>query len=133
MEVDESEVDALCREVDSTIAHAKKVFEAADARGGSGHHQGNNPSSSSLSSVDWHHVVEKALERGESECPICIGKLLRRGAKHKGLAWLSCSHMFHIECISTFEKFNDDSSEPNTRAKQYLCPVCRSNYKRLDM
>ncbi|BFI29394.1 hypothetical protein MPTK2_3g02100 [Marchantia polymorpha subsp. ruderalis] len=133
MEVDESEVDALCREVDSTIAHAKKIFEAADARGGSGLHQRNNPSSSSLSSVDWHHVVEKALERGESECPICIGKLLRRGAKHKGLAWLSCSHMFHIDCISTFEKFNDDLSEPNTRAKQYLCPVCRSNYKRLDM
>lgn len=59
MEVDESEVDALCREVDSTIAHAKKIFEAADARGGSGLHQRNNPSSSSLSSVDWHHVVEK--------------------------------------------------------------------------
>ncbi|KAL2634486.1 hypothetical protein R1flu_005965 [Riccia fluitans] len=79
--------------------------------------------------VDWHLVVNKALERGESECPICIGELVRRGPKQKGLAWLSCSHMFHIECISTFEEFNKSSET----CVGNLCPVCRSPYERMDM
>ncbi|KAL3693222.1 hypothetical protein R1sor_006873 [Riccia sorocarpa] len=130
LEVEESEVDALCREVDSSIANAKKVFEAAVARGWDGfRRQDNPPTPPQTPSIDWHLVVNKALERGESECPICIGELLRRGAKHKGLAWLSCSHMFHIECISTFEEFNK-SSEACSRS---LCPVCRSSYERIDM
>ena len=38
------------------------------------------PSSSwSAVPVDWVSVVEKARERGERDCPICIGSLARRG------------------------------------------------------
>lgn len=44
---------------------------------------------------------------------------LRRG---KGNAWLSCSHVFHTECLRTFEAYAEVRSGCRT------CPLCRSSY-----
>ncbi|KAL3694372.1 hypothetical protein R1sor_008023 [Riccia sorocarpa] len=51
LEVEESEVDALCREVDSSIANAKKVFEAAVARGWDGFQSAGQPSDITTDSI----------------------------------------------------------------------------------
>jgi len=41
-----------------------------------------------------------------------------------GIAWLSCTHAFHEECITTFEAFElAHGNLPH-------CPVCRANYQR---
>ncbi|GAX79225.1 hypothetical protein CEUSTIGMA_g6665.t1 [Chlamydomonas eustigma] len=72
--------------------------------------------------VDWHAVVTKAKERGERDCPICIGALGRRGKM--GVAWLSCTHCFHLDCIMAFEAFElSHGGSPS-------CPVCRAAYQR---
>lgn len=76
--------------------------------------------------VDWGIILARGKERqaaGEEACPICIGPIGRRG--QSGVAWLSCSHAFHIHCIMAFEAFElANNSTPS-------CPVCRmSGYKR---
>ena len=94
--------------------------------------------------VNWDAVVTKTLERGgveDSECPICLQALQRKGkrpaadgeltadgpAKGGGIAWLSCTHIFHADCLSAFEDFGGG-------AKQGVkCPVCRCPYKRLHL
>lgn len=75
-------------------------------------------------SVDWDIVIDKVLERGESDCSICFGPLERCGA---GNAWLSCSHVFHWECLSAFEQFAEG------RGGARCCPICRQDYKRQRM
>lgn len=72
--------------------------------------------------VDWDDVLKRAKARGVTECPICIGRLHRRGAA--GIAWLSCTHAFHLECICAFEGFELAAGGTPT------CPVCRAKYQR---
>ncbi|GFR45225.1 hypothetical protein Agub_g6622 [Astrephomene gubernaculifera] len=72
--------------------------------------------------VDWAGVVAKAKSRGSLECPICLGHISRRG--NEGIAWLSCTHCFHVDCIMAFEAFELASGGTPT------CPVCRSGYRR---
>lgn len=67
--------------------------------------------------VDWPAVLARGKTRGEESCPICIGGLGRRGSA--GVAWLSCSHQFHVTCIKAFEAF--ELANGNTPS----CPVCR--------
>jgi hypothetical protein len=73
--------------------------------------------------VDWSRVITNILERGDTECPICIGELTRRGKAN--VAWLSCSHVFHMDCITAFEAFE------RTRGGRPCCPVCRADYCRI--
>ncbi|MEW5306773.1 MAG: hypothetical protein WDW36_009213 [Sanguina aurantia] len=72
--------------------------------------------------VDWPAVVALASGRGDAECPICLGELHRRGSA--AIAWLSCSHCLHLECIAAFEAFELSSGGTP------CCPVCRSGYQR---
>ena len=63
-------------------------IEAVEASGGGQGEERNRSSSSAprewaLSPVDWPDVVERARERGEKDCPICIGALGRRGKMGK--------------------------------------------------
>ncbi|GLC35394.1 hypothetical protein PLESTB_000569400 [Pleodorina starrii] len=72
--------------------------------------------------VDWDAVVARARARGSLECPICLGSISRRG--NEGIAWLSCTHCFHVDCIMAFEAFELASGGALS------CPVCRSGYRR---
>ncbi|CAM6108933.1 unnamed protein product [Calypogeia fissa] len=138
----ESEVDALCKEVENTIADSKKVCEEVGARiqerrdisqFASDYVTMDQPYSHGAPWTDWHNVVEKALERGDTECPICIEALHRRGACQSSLAWLSCTHIFHVDCILTFEKFHTFSEDNSNFGVKPFCPICRSSYERLIM
>jgi len=77
------------------------------------------------STVDWDHVLERADARDEQDCPICLGDLNRKGKQ--GIAWLSCTHCFHLDCITCFEAFEV------SRGGTTSCPVCRSAYERTTM
>ncbi|KAF5843673.1 hypothetical protein DUNSADRAFT_10849 [Dunaliella salina] len=109
-------VDPAFSSSSSSLAqlHQSSMAPAAALAAFSGH--------SGAPDVDWGTVMKEALSRKEIECPICIGALNRNG--QRGIAWLSCTHCFHEECIATFEAFElSQGGLPS-------CPVCRANYQR---
>jgi hypothetical protein len=77
--------------------------------------------SPAAAAVNWEAVVGQACERGETECAICLGPLVapREAA---GVALLSCSHIFHMQCVVSFEEFE------TARSGQPSCPICRAVY-----
>jgi hypothetical protein len=57
-------------------------------------------------------------DRNDAYCPICM-----EGFKEGREVLLSCSHMFHPLCLSSFEKF--------MKRDERSCPVCRGvNYQK---
>ena len=63
----------------------------------------------------WTEVESKAISRDGSfdECAICQQDFNTSGPQ----VILSCSHIFHLTCIHSFEKF--------LRSKASSCPLCR--------
>ena len=115
MEVKESAVDALFAELDQSMAMSRSIF--------------GGPNELSKSPSRWDNVRETALKRAAEECPICMCNFSTQAHDKKGRkrakVLLSCSHVFHEKCITTFESFNNDKHGPNT------CPVCRAAYSRI--
>lgn len=56
----------------------------------------------------WSQIRSKALERNETDCPICFNPL-----NFKKSVLLSCSHLFHHDCITNFEKFELEAEQAN--------------------
>jgi len=87
--------------------------------------------------VDWSKVEAAALSRDEQCCAICLGDL---GGPDKRKALTSCSHLFHAQCLESFERFATAVSADTQRQALVAeptpqlpkCPCCRSDYtKRL--
>ncbi|KAH9104630.1 hypothetical protein LEN26_014995 [Aphanomyces euteiches] len=73
-----------------------------------------------LSQNQWEECEAKAEERGDTAhpCSICREPF---GLDAKVI--LSCSHMFHHNCLASFERF--------LRTNQRVCPLCRKqNYQK---
>lgn len=68
-----------------------------------------------LTSVQWEHVKHASDSRQDSEvpCTICLEDFRTRPQ-----VILSCSHVFHGECLRSFERF----------AGKRHCPLCRCPY-----
>jgi len=85
--------------------------------------------------IDWDKVETAALTRNEQDCAICLGDL---GGPDKQKALTSCSHLFHAQCLASFERFATAVSAD--RHRQTLaaeptpqcptCPCCRSEYQK---
>jgi len=82
-------------------------------------------------SIHWGDLTTTAIERGISDCPICITPMHIAALSNnqnigetelKIVALLSCSHLFHETCIASFEEFCE--------GRTFMCPVCRSPYQR---
>jgi len=69
---------------------------------------------------DWNAILEKAYQRGIMDCPICMCPLDDGSERH--LAVTSCTHVFHAQCLTSFENF-DSFKEPS-------CPCCRQPYQK---
>lgn len=106
--------------------HVPRAGRRASRMSQSNAHEGDQVGGRGCSSiqppVDWQGVVARARARHEVDCPICLGALKRRG--EASVAWLSCSHTFHLDCIVAFEAFE------LTRGGEPRCPVCRCEYQR---
>lgn len=74
--------------------------------------------------VDWEQVQQCMRSRGNEDCPICMLPLSRHAV---GCSLLSCSHMFHKKCITSFEEFEF------VRGGNPTCPICRHAYCRRDL
>ncbi|CAM9262582.1 unnamed protein product [Ectocarpus sp. 8 AP-2014] len=72
------------------------------------------PPEPTLTPGEWRAVETKALARGDeaAPCPIC-----RESFRGESQVILSCSHLFHKACLSSFERF--------LRAQERSCPLCR--------
>ena len=69
-------------------------------------------------------VKRRAQLRACAECPICLHHLDREG-RSEAQALLSCTHVYHLDCITAFETFEA------ARAGQPACPCCRAAYSRI--
>ncbi|KAA3673886.1 uncharacterized protein DEA37_0013381, partial [Paragonimus westermani] len=69
--------------------------------------------SKSLSENEWTAVKLKCMERRDpfNRCPICHEDF---GLRQSIL--LSCSHLFHKNCLESYERFCDT----------HCCPICRA-------
>ena len=135
-------IDGLFKEFDKSLEHSRLVFSIADAPPGGavstpvplaskddalGKLVGERKEPG-LSKREWVTVYERAVERGPNECPICMGACsfekssanASRGGGVNPIVLLSCSHIFHCRCLTSYENFN--IYEIN------LCPVCRGDY-----
>lgn len=100
-------------------AHAAVAAQAA-APASSAHHAG---AASEAVAVDWEQVISTACQRAETECAICLAPLTAQ-RETQGVALLSCSHILHVSCVSSFENFQQG------RGCEPSCPVCRAAYTR---
>lgn len=76
-----------------------------------------------LVKVNWKRIISEAISRGVGDCAICMCS--NTCVPNKALAILSCSHVFHHQCIENFEKFC--ASHQMALSCQLSCPVCRAN------
>ncbi len=85
----------------------------------------NTDADNHLSEAAWNAIKQRSNEREDSNCPCAICQ------EDFGLGQqvlLSCSHVFHRACLTTFEKYvsyNTNGSDQRT------CPICRrSQYEK---
>eukprot|EP00878_Enallax_costatus_P006691 GHUV01007015.1.p1 GENE.GHUV01007015.1~~GHUV01007015.1.p1 ORF type:complete len:262 (+),score=88.64 GHUV01007015.1:557-1342(+) len=98
-------------------AHASMAVDAASS---SSRQTDTKESDAAAANIDWKQIVSKACQRGETECAICLCPLARR--QQEAVALLSCSHTFHMQCVVSFEQFEQG------RGGRASCPVCRASY-----
>ncbi|XP_063695052.1 RING finger protein 32-like [Bolinopsis microptera] len=98
--------DRLCSDIDVELARSRRVMQTA-----------NLLTTGRLTAEKWKSIEEKVLDRGDTECPICIGSLRNR---KRPTTLLSCSHIYHRTCIDMFENLTTETAP--------TCPVCRCDY-----
>ena len=72
-------------------------------------------------SAEWKETLKKAVLRNEQNCAICFNDL-NNGKK---LCLLNCTHLFHSACLLSFEYY--------ALLNQHNCPVCRCDYKKIEI
>ena len=102
-----NEIDAFIAQIDLQVSESKRSFDTNVSQ---------IIGKSRLEHVDWTDALNKACEHEIDHCAICIMPL--RG---KSLVLLSCSHVFHLNCVTRFERFD-------VKREQHVCPICRSEY-----
>jgi hypothetical protein len=101
-------VDEFLASIDSSLAASRAVFAAAD--------------------VDWTYTerLARGMAGADHVCPICITSTCEHtnATNRRELTLLPCAHVFHAQCLGTFEQFAAAGSESQSR----LCPSCREPY-----
>jgi hypothetical protein len=85
----------------------------------------NTETDNHLSEAAWNVIKQRSNDRQDSNCPCAI---CQEDFGLEPQVLLSCSHVFHRACLTTFEKFvshNANGSDLRT------CPICRrSQYEK---
>jgi hypothetical protein len=65
------------------------------------------------------------------ECPICMSGLPRAPDKTQ-IYLLSCTHVFHVHCLESFERFDAIKAEQaQGPVSECRCPICRAAYQKI--
>ncbi|XP_033856958.2 RING finger protein 32 [Acipenser ruthenus] len=121
----DTNIDEFLSEIDNSVASSKGVL-----------HQFEKECGLEISEDTWEEIQLKAVLRETSDCPICITPLCHISSilhpttsgdndTHLSLrqtVLLSCSHVFHHNCLKAFEDFCVD--------ERHICPLCRSLYQK---
>lgn len=106
--------------MDDRIKQSKNVFDNIKLRNDDNKENCNdNLDVITLNGKTWRHILNIANKRNEDKCAICFSDIK---TNDKQSVLLSCSHVFHNNCISSFEKFSIQ--------KCPTCPICRSKYQK---
>ena len=103
----------------SSAAHFQALNAARFRMPGANH----SPSITTLdhkddNQIDWMIIKDQARRRCDRICPICLLTFLSSSGQER---LLSCSHLFHRQCLRSLEKFAGGIK---------VCPICRtSNYQ----
>jgi hypothetical protein len=105
----ESQIDKLFEDLERKLMDSQAAVSALK--------NANRSRQAEFRQVDWNDVKNKAMIRDDKACPICLQGFER----NRENCVLSCSHVFHLKCIESFEQFS---------IKTPCCPVCRNEYVR---
>ncbi|XP_006816105.1 RING finger protein 32-like [Saccoglossus kowalevskii] len=117
----DTRVDDFLSEIDRSVAASRDVFRHFE-----------ESSMRDITDDEWQVIQLKAVQRGHTECPICIMPLESTGlctvssqtTSHiRKTILLSCSHVYHLTCLNAFEELS--------LGEKKVCPVCRSGYQKL--
>ena len=100
-DIHNADVDKLIEETNRNIAISKSLMKAIDV---------------DKIGEKWNKIQTQALNRDCLDCPICLSKF----CKTKKMVILTCSHIFHENCLLSFEEYSTSDNKS--------CPVCRSAY-----
>jgi hypothetical protein len=98
------QIDAMLSALDADLEYSRNLMRAMEER---------------ERQVDWADVKRKAVERTNSECPVCL-----REMQQSQCEVTSCGHLFHQKCLESWLTFC------GAQDKQPTCPVCRSLFQR---
>lgn len=128
-------VDRVLEDIDQSLARSRAVMRdpASQPTRETGLEEEAPPGEPSAPRDMWAEVRARALGRGVRECAVCLQpcapvgpKAPGRTARRKPVCLLSCSHVFHVHCIESFESF----ALPGTLLS---CPECREAYTRVEL
>ena len=113
------DIDSFLLSINNSIAISRSLFDTIK----------NNENKNELNlqqhcnnHIDkkWEKIKQTAINRNETDCSICMELL-----SEKKCVLLDCTHIFHSDCIQSFERFSLRSST--------ICPICRSeDYDKID-
>uniref|UniRef100_A0A672RZ52 RING-type domain-containing protein n=1 Tax=Sinocyclocheilus grahami TaxID=75366 RepID=A0A672RZ52_SINGR len=111
-----TDVEAFLSDIDRSVASSHDILRRFD----------KYTSVSEMEEKDWLEAQEKAVQRGDQDCPICLNRLGSHNGSSKedrNVLLLSCSHLFHEPCLQAFELFCHEVKP--------TCPLCRSHYAKM--
>jgi len=80
-----------------------------------------------VSEEAWIQICKKAIERlagREEDCAICMSTI-NSTSRMRPLVILSCSHVFHAQCVKNFDLFCQNVHDTSLTHNNF-CPICRS-------
>ena len=118
-------IDDFLSMIDNNIKESKKIFNKIKINNIDDNNENNNNSTcnwelKTQNGQTWNEVYDITLKRNDIDCSICLSKLKENNKK---LVLLDCTHIFHYNCIQSFERF--------CLQRHPCCPICRSNYQKM--
>ncbi|XP_044534561.1 RING finger protein 32 [Gracilinanus agilis] len=119
----QTNIDELFSEIDYCIASNRSILQQYEER-----------CSRKITEEDWERIQVQAFHQEISDCSICLTPLSlsnrlqsvfpEKTDNHhsRETVLLSCSHMFHHNCLLALEEFS--------LGEIYTCPLCRSSYQK---
>uniref|UniRef100_A0A3Q4AMT3 RING-type domain-containing protein n=1 Tax=Mola mola TaxID=94237 RepID=A0A3Q4AMT3_MOLML len=113
------DTEAFLHDINRSLSSSRRVFQQLERKCAS------EPRES-----DWAQIWSQIIQRDVWDCPICLTALCSPSLQTEAgtsncqpsrrTVLLSCSHLFHQQCLEAFEGFSIES-RPS-------CPLCRSVY-----
>jgi hypothetical protein len=80
-----------------------------------------------VSEQAWLQICKTAFDRlagGEEDCAICMSTINSTSRMRRPLVILSCSHVFHAQCVKNFDLFCQNVHQTSFSHNNF-CPICR--------